>query len=139
MELSEVEKLPECAAVLCKQEYDVPSQPESLQGEKMDDEMSCKETVEENETVEGKECSRKPATAFKEVRSRRRREFHKIHTRRSRAKLNEKMDLLRRILPEPPSGIVVKSKAQIIDYAITVLARLPLKEIANDCIKPRKE
>lgn len=85
-------------------------------------------------------CSGKlTATTFKEVRSKRRREFHKIHTRRSRAKLNEKMDLLRRILPEPPSGIVVKSKAQIIDYAITVLAKLPLKELEPDWTLEQKE
>ncbi|PXF48893.1 hypothetical protein BWQ96_01235 [Gracilariopsis chorda] len=57
-------------------------------------------------------------------RSKRRREFHKIHTRRSRAKLNEKMELLRRVLPEPPAGVVVKSKAQIIDHAIAVLSQL---------------
>lgn len=57
-----------------------------------------------------------------DVRRRRRREFHKIHTRRSRAKLNEKMEMLRSVLPEPPSGMVVKSKAQIIDYAISMLA-----------------
>lgn len=64
-----------------------------------------------------------------ELRSRRRREFHKIHTRRSRAKLNEKMDLLKRVLPEPPSGMVVKSKAQIIDYAISVLRQLSLTQM----------
>lgn len=59
-----------------------------------------------------------------EIRSKKRREFHKIHTRRSRAKLNEKMEMLRRVLPEPPSGLVVKSKAQVIDYAISVLGHL---------------
>lgn len=59
-----------------------------------------------------------------EIRSKKRREFHKIHTRRSRAKLNEKMEMLRRVLPEPPSGLVVKSKAQVIDYAIRVLGHL---------------
>eukprot|EP00178_Gracilaria_changii_P014666 TRINITY_DN41213_c0_g1_i1.p1 TRINITY_DN41213_c0_g1~~TRINITY_DN41213_c0_g1_i1.p1 ORF type:complete len:295 (+),score=61.04 TRINITY_DN41213_c0_g1_i1:649-1533(+) len=59
-----------------------------------------------------------------EQRRKRRREFHKIHTRRSRAKLNEKLALLRAVLPEPPADVVVKSKAQVIDYAISVLARL---------------
>lgn len=79
------------------------------------------------------------APIFKEIRTRRRREFHKIHTRRSRAKLNEKMELLRRVLPEPPAGLVVKSKAQIIDYAITVLAKLPLSQLEADCTLTQKE
>lgn len=71
-----------------------------------------------------------------DVRSRRRREFHKIHTRRSRAKLNEKMDLLKRVLPKPPSGVVVKSKAQIIDYAISVLGQLSFSHSKGDGIYP---
>lgn len=79
------------------------------------------------------------APIFKEIRTRRRREFHKIHTRRSRAKLNEKMELLRRVLPEPPAGLVVKSKAQIIDYAITVLAKVPLNQLEADCTFAQKE
>lgn len=68
-----------------------------------------------------------------ENRRRRRREFHKIHTRRSRAKLNEKMEMLRRVLPDPPAGVVVKSKAQIIDYAITVLGELSMGQLAVQC------
>lgn len=131
LQLSEMETLPESGA-MCKEEYEIPSQPESLQGEKREDELSRKSTAEGKEDMNGMDCARAGGNAFKEVRSRRRREFHKIHTRRSRAKLNEKMDLLRRILPEPPTGIVVKSKAQIIDYAITVLARLPLKGIDSE-------
>lgn len=79
----------------------------------------------------GKEGKGKDSAGGSELRSRRRREFHKIHTRRSRAKLNEKMELLRRMLPEPPSGMVVKSKAQIIDYAITVLGQLSLRHMEN--------
>lgn len=59
-----------------------------------------------------------------DIRKQRRREFHKIHTRRSRAKLNERMELLRKVLPSPPPGLIVKSKAQIIDYAISVLNSL---------------
>lgn len=54
----------------------------------------------------------------KEERALRRRAFHKIHTRRSRAKLNDKMEHLRQVLPSPPPGICVKSKAQILDWAI---------------------
>jgi Helix-loop-helix DNA-binding domain len=54
----------------------------------------------------------------KEERALRRRVFHKVHTRRSRAKLNEKLDHLRLILPTPPPGTCVKSKAQILDWAI---------------------
>lgn len=54
----------------------------------------------------------------KEERALRRRAFHKIHTRRSRAKLNDKMEHLRQVLPSPPTGICVKSKAQILDWAI---------------------
>lgn len=54
----------------------------------------------------------------KEDRALRRRVFHKVHTRRSRAKLNEKLDHLRLILPTPPIGTCVKSKAQILDWAI---------------------
>lgn len=64
----------------------------------------------------------------KEVRALRRREFHKIHTRRSRAKLNEKMDMLRDVLPEPPAGVHLKSKAQILDYAISIF-----RETRNGC------
>lgn len=74
------------------------------------------------------------APTLKDTRTRRRREFHKIHTRRSRAKLNEKMDMLRRVLPEPPAGLVVKSKAQIIDYAINVLAKLPLNHLETGAV-----
>jgi hypothetical protein len=55
----------------------------------------------------------------KEERARRRRDFHKVHTRRSRAKLNDKMDELRRVLPAPPAGRSLKSKAQILDWAIS--------------------
>jgi hypothetical protein len=54
----------------------------------------------------------------KEERARRRRAFHKVHTRRSRAKLNDKLEHLRRALPTPPAGTCVKSKAQILDWAI---------------------
>lgn len=54
----------------------------------------------------------------KEERALRRRAFHKIHTRRSRAKLNDKMEHLRQVLPSPPPGMCVKSKAQILDWAI---------------------
>lgn len=64
-----------------------------------------------------------PLNCGSETRRRRRREFHKIHTRRSRAKLNEKMEMLRNVLPEPPNGLVIKSKAQIIDFAISVIAQ----------------
>ena len=60
----------------------------------------------------------------RESRAIRRREFHKIHTRRSRAKLNDKMDKLLSVLPAPPPGVVIKSKAQILDYAITVFEAL---------------
>lgn len=60
------------------------------------------------------------AKAARDSRALRRREFHKIHTRRSRAKLNDKMDKLLATLPEPPPGVVIKSKAQILDYAISV-------------------
>lgn len=60
----------------------------------------------------------------RETRAIRRREFHKIHTRRSRAKLNDKMDKLLAALPTPPPGVVVKSKAQILDYAVNVLTAL---------------
>lgn len=59
-----------------------------------------------------------------EMRRKRRREFHKIHTRRSRAKLNSRMDELKEILPNPPNGVVIKSKAQIIEYAIYILKKL---------------
>lgn len=65
-----------------------------------------------------------------DTRKRRRREFHKIHTRRSRAKLNEKMETLRHVLPDPPKGLIIKSKAQIIDYAISYIAQWRLKEAA---------
>lgn len=65
-----------------------------------------------------------------DIKKIRRREFHKIHTRRSRAKLNERMERLRRTLPAPPSGVVVKSKAQIIDYAIVVIKSL-MKDISS--------
>lgn len=65
-----------------------------------------------------------------DTRRRRRREFHKIHTRRSRAKLNEKMEMLRHILPDPPNGLVIKSKAQIIDYAISIIAQWSSAEVS---------
>lgn len=59
-----------------------------------------------------------------EIKKRKRREFHKVHTRRSRAKLNQKMEELKAILPVPMNGMAVKSKAQVIDYAISVLQHL---------------
>lgn len=59
-----------------------------------------------------------------DIRRKRRREFHKIHTRRSRAKLNEKMELLKSMLPSPPPGMVVKSKAQIIEHTILILKQI---------------
>lgn len=88
--------------------------------------------TEEIKGIELRSCEaiRREKKGNSENRSRRRREFHKIHTRRSRAKLNEKMELLRRVLPDPPSGLVVKSKAQIIDYAISVVGEL-LADAAN--------
>lgn len=76
----------------------------------------------------GKEKS-KDGTHSVDIRKRRRREFHKIHTRRSRAKLNERMESLRRALPHPPTGLVVKSKAQIVDFAICVLDELLCREV----------
>lgn len=60
----------------------------------------------------------------KQARAQKRREFHKIHTRRSRAKLNERMEKLLSQLPTPPPNQVIKSKAQILDYAIEVIEEL---------------
>lgn len=66
----------------------------------------------------------------KEERALRRRVFHKVHTRRSRAKLNEKLDHLRLILPTPPPGTSVKSKAQILDWAISCAGRFSSKPLS---------
>lgn len=66
----------------------------------------------------------------KEERALRRRVFHKVHTRRSRAKLNEKLDHLRLILPSPPPGTSVKSKAQILDWAICCATRFSPKPLS---------
>lgn len=66
----------------------------------------------------------------KEERALRRRVFHKVHTRRSRAKLNEKLDHLRLILPPPPPGTCVKSKAQILDWAISCAGRFSSKPLS---------
>lgn len=66
-----------------------------------------------------------------ETRQIKRREFHKVHTRRSRAKLNERMKVLKNILPVPPEGVTIKSKAQIIEYTISIL-QLLLQAEGND-------
>lgn len=72
------------------------------------------------------------AAGARESRALRRREFHKIHTRRSRAKLNDKMERLLAALPPPPAGVAVKSKAQILDYAIAVLSGAPPGAVARE-------
>jgi hypothetical protein len=72
------------------------------------------------------------ANLTKEERARRRRDFHKVHTRRSRAKLNDKMDELRRVLPAPPAGRSLKSKAQILDWAI-LFATAQMEARGGDC------
>lgn len=66
-------------------------------------------------------CPASPSACSSTIRKQRRREFHKIHTQRSRAKLNERMEMLKSKLPQSCAGRVIKSKAQIIDQAVCVL------------------
>lgn len=98
--------------------------PDSLLDEILGNEYSLS-VASLGETVQQQTKEVVPLT--KEERALRRRAFHKVHTRRSRAKLNDKMDHLRRVLPAPPPGTCVKSKAQILDWAIACASahRLP--------------
>lgn len=55
-------------------------------------------------------------------------DVHNSHTRRCRAKVNNKFQELLRILPPPPPKTGVKHKAQILDYTIRVFREIYAKK-----------
>lgn len=56
-------------------------------------------------------------------------DVHNSHTRRCRAKVNNKFQELLRILPTPPPKTGVKHKAQILDYTIRVFREIYAKKL----------
>ncbi len=56
-------------------------------------------------------------------------DVHNSHTRRCRAKVNNKFQELLRILPKPPPKTGVKHKAQILDYTIRVFREIYAKKL----------